>query len=145
MPGFAHIVVCLDDSPGAQRALEAARELRAEGGALTLIHVIAPPSFLTELAAGLGGGIIQDQGPLIEIAQQWLATIADPDEDAVVLDGNPPTTVAHWAAEHGADVIVVARHGGAERTILGSFSQKLIHEATCAVLLVHHGDDAPSR
>jgi nucleotide-binding universal stress UspA family protein len=135
--GFSHIVVCLDDSPGAQAALDAARGLRAEGGTLTLLHVIAPPSFLTELAAGLGGGIIQDQTPLIEIARQWIATVADEGEDAVVLEGNPTHMVTEWAAEHDADVIVVARHGTPEKTVLGGFTQKLVGIAPCAVLIVH--------
>jgi nucleotide-binding universal stress UspA family protein len=137
MAGFTHIVVCLDDSPGAQQALEVARGLRAEGGQLTLIHVITPPSFLTELAAGLGGGIIQDQGPLIEIAEQWVASVANPDETPVVVEGQPANTVAHWAREHHADVIVVPRHGGPERTVIGGFSQKLLGIAPCSVLLVH--------
>jgi nucleotide-binding universal stress UspA family protein len=138
MPGFTNIVVCVDDSPGAQRALADARTLRADGGHLSLLHVIPPPSFLTELAAGLGGGIIQDQTPLIEIAEQWIATMANPDETPVVLEGNPPNTVAHWAREHEADAIVVARHGGPERTVLGGFSQKIVGIAPCSVLLVHH-------
>jgi nucleotide-binding universal stress UspA family protein len=137
MAGFSRIVVCIDDSPGAQRALETARTIRADGGTLTLVHVIAPPSFLTELAAGLGGGIIQDQTPLIEIAREWIATVANDDEDSIVLEGNPTHAVADWAREHGADVIVVARHGGPEKTVLGSFTQKLVAIAPCAVLLVH--------
>jgi len=139
MSGFSHIVVCLDDSPGAQAALETARGLRADGGTLTLVHVITPPSFLTELAAGLGGGIIQDQTPMIEIATQWIATVANDDEDSVVLEGSPTHMVTEWAADHDADVIVVARHGTPEKTVLGSFTQKVIGIAPCAVLVVHSG------
>jgi len=86
MAGFSHIVVCMDDSPGAVRALDTARTVRGGDGTLTLLHVIAPPSFLTELAAGLGGGIIQDQTPLIEIAEEWIATVANDDEASVVLE-----------------------------------------------------------
>jgi nucleotide-binding universal stress UspA family protein len=144
MAGFTNIVVCLDDSAGALRALETARELRADDGTLTLVHVIPPPSFLTELAAGLGGGIIQDQNPLIDIAEQWIATVANDDEDSLVLEGNPTHMVAEWANDHDADVIVVARHGTPERTVLGSFTQKLIGIAPCAVLLVHAGDPEPA-
>jgi nucleotide-binding universal stress UspA family protein len=144
MAGFSKMVVCMDDSPGAQRALEVARTVRADGGALTLIHVIPPPSFLTELAAGLGGGIIQDQSPLIEIAQEWLEAVADDDEDAVVLEGNPTHAVADWARDQLADVIVVARHGGPEKTVLGSFTQKLVAIAPCAVLLLHSGEPHPT-
>jgi len=144
MAGFARIVVCIDDSPGAQDALEVARSVRAEGGTLTLVHVIPPPTFLTELAAGLGGGIIQDQTPLIEIAEGWIAAVANDDEDSTVLEGNPTHSVADWARDHGADVIVVARHGGPEKTVLGSFSQKLVSIAPCAVLLVHSGEPHPA-
>lgn len=142
--GFKNIAVCLDESVGAQHALEAARELRADDGQLTLIHVIAPPSFLTELAAGLGGGIIQDQAPLIELAEQWIATVANDDEQALVLEGSPTHTVADWARAHDVDVIVVARHGSPERTVLGSFTQKLIDIAPCSVLLVPNAESAPA-
>ena len=144
MAGFARIVVCMDDSPGAQDALEVARSVRAEGGTLALVHVIPPPTFLTELAAGLGGGIIQDQTPLIEIAEQWIAAVANDDEDSTGLEGNPTHSVADWARAHGADVIAVARHGGPEKTVLGSFSQKLVSIAPCAVLLVHSGAPHPA-
>ncbi len=144
MAGFSKMVVCIDDSPGAQSALEVARTVRADGGTLTLIHVIPPPSFLTELAAGLGGGIVQDQTPLIEIAQEWIEAVANDDEDAVVLEGNPTHAVADWARDHQADVIVVARHGGPEKTVLGSFTQKLVAIAPCAVLLVHSGEPHPT-
>lgn len=143
MAGFSNIVVCIDDSPGAQRALKTARTVRADDGSLTLVHVIPPPSFLTELAAGLGGGIIQDQTPLIEIAEQWIAAVANDDEASIVLEGNPTHSVAEWAAEHDADVIVVARHGGPEKTVLGSFTQKLVTIAPCAVLLVHSEEPHP--
>lgn len=144
MAGFSRIVVCMDDSPGALRALDTARTVRAEGGTLTLVHVIPPPSFLTELAAGLGGGIIQDQTPLIDVAGEWLATVANDDEDSTVLEGNPTHSVADWAAGHGADVIVVARHGGPEKSVLGSFTQKLVAIAPCAVLLVHSEEPHPA-
>jgi len=144
MSGFSRIVVCMDDSPGAQRALETARTVRAEDGTLTLVHVIPPPSFLTELAAGLGGGIIQDQSPLIDVAREWLATVANDDEDSTVLEGNPTHSVADWAGEHAADVIVVARHGSPEKSVLGSFTQKLVAIAPCAVLLVHSEEPHPA-
>lgn len=142
MPGFTHMLVCLDDSPGAVHALETARGLRADDGTLTLIHVITPPSFLTELAAGLGGGIIQNQDPLIEIAEEWLTSLANDGETPVVREGHPAHTVADWAREHETDVIVVARHGGPEHTIIGGFTQKLLGVAPCSVLLVHHEEPA---
>jgi nucleotide-binding universal stress UspA family protein len=63
--------------------------------------------------------------------------VANPDETPVVVEGQPANTVAHWAREHHADVIVVPRHGGPERTVIGGFSQKLLGIAPCSVLLVH--------
>ena len=136
MSAFARIAVCVDDSPSALRALEVARSLGARH--LTVVHCVEPPSFLVGLAAGIGGGIMPDSGPLLDAARAWVSTLTDEGEDGMVLEGSPARTIAHWAREQGCDLLVMASsRGAAERSVLGSFSQRMAHEAPCSVLVVH--------
>jgi nucleotide-binding universal stress UspA family protein len=135
---FTRIAVCVDDSDAARLALDAARGLAPGAASVTLIHVVEPPSFLVELAAGVGGGIVGDTGAMIEAAQAWLGSLAEPGEEVVVLSGNPVSEVAEWAADAGCDLLVMATHRGAvPRALLGSFSQRMTSAAPCSTLLVH--------
>jgi nucleotide-binding universal stress UspA family protein len=139
MVTFTDIAVCVDDSDAAGLALDAARSIRPEGGRLTLLHVLEPPSFLVELAA-LGGGIVRDREPLEEAARAWLESLAEPGEDVVLLEGSPAQTVLDWAEERGADLIVMASaRSSEERHILGGFSHRVTANARCSTLLVHPG------
>ncbi len=139
MAGYGHIVVCVDDSVSAAHVLAAARQLRSPDGTITLLHAIAPPSFVMELAAGLGGGYIADSTPLFEVADQWLASLCEEHETHRVLSGAPAPTIAEWARGHGADVIIVARHRSPEHALTGSFSMRLVSLTECPVLLVDAG------
>jgi len=137
MSAFSRIAVCVDDSPAAARALEVARAMRG-GARMSLVHCVEPPSFLVNLAAGLGGGVVPDSGPLVEAARAWVGTLVEGDEEPVVLEGGPAREVARWAREHGCDLLVMASsRSAAERSVLGSFSQRLTLEAPCSTLLVH--------
>lgn len=135
---FRHIAVCVDDSPEAAEALATARRIAGDDTRVSVVHCVEPPSFLVSLAAGLGGGVIPDATPLLEAADAWVRTIAQDDEDAHVLQGAPAREVGRWAAEHGCDLLVMASsRSAAERSVLGSFSQRLALEAPCSTLIVH--------
>jgi nucleotide-binding universal stress UspA family protein len=57
---------------------------------------------------------------------------------AVIESGDPANTTLHYAEEREADLIVVGSQGlsGIDRFILGSVSEKVIHYASCSVLVV---------
>ena len=136
MSAFSRIAVCVDDSPAAGRALEVARAMRGTAR-LSVVHCVEPPSFLVNLAAGIGGGVMPDSGPLLEAATAWVATLAEGDEEPVVLQGSPAREVARWAQESGCDLLVMASaRSAAERSVLGGFSQRLTLDAPCSTLLV---------
>jgi nucleotide-binding universal stress UspA family protein len=137
-PPFQRIGVCVDDSPAAGAALDSARSLRPPGGELWLVHVVEPPSFLLELAAGIGGGMVSDIDTLVAAATAWLESLADNGEHVVVLQGNSAAEVANWARTAECDLLVMAAMSDpATRSVLGSFSQRLTHSAPCSTLLVH--------
>jgi nucleotide-binding universal stress UspA family protein len=67
----------------------------------------------------------------------------------VLLEGDPATQIARFAADAGIDVIVIGTHGrtGVERLVMGSVAEKVMREATCSVLVVKlpRGAAAPER
>jgi len=135
-----HIACFIDESDAATRALAHAGALRAlSGGKLSVVHVVAPPSFLISLAGAVGGSAPFDDRPELEAALAWLTSRADEIEGAepVVLEGHPASTACDWAREAGCSVMVAASHRGiVERVFLGSFAGYLAHHAPCPVLLV---------
>ena len=56
----------------------------------------------------------------------------------VLLEGDPATEIARYAADAGIDVVVIGTHGrtGAERLEMGSVAEKVMREAACSVLVV---------
>ena len=137
---FDHIACFIDESDAASQALAQAAALRdLSGGKLSVVHVVAPPSFLVSLGSAVGGSVPFDDRPEMEVAQAWLANLAEGFEAAepVLLEGHPASTACYWAREAGCSVMVAASHRGAvERVFLGSFAGYLAHHAPCAVMLV---------
>ena len=56
----------------------------------------------------------------------------------VLLEGDPATEIARYAAEAGVDVIVIGTHGrtGVDRLVMGSVAERVMREAPCSVLVV---------
>jgi nucleotide-binding universal stress UspA family protein len=56
----------------------------------------------------------------------------------VLLEGDPATEIARYAADAGIDVIVIGTHGrtGVDRLVMGSVAEKVMREAPCSVLVV---------
>lgn len=143
-PAYAHIACFIDGSEAAGRALQHAEALRSlSGGRLRVVHVLATPNFLVSLAAGLGGGVMNDPDLEREAAGAMLDELVRDREgaEAVLLEGHPASTACDWAAEEGVDVMVAASHRGlVERSLLGSFAGHIAHHAPCPVLLVPPGE-----
>ncbi|MFN8108609.1 MAG: universal stress protein [Thermoleophilia bacterium] len=138
MSVFRHIGVCVDDSQAAANALDTARRMRQANASLSVVHCVEPPSFLVNLAAGLGGGVVPDSGPMVDAARAWVETLTEQGETPVVLEGSPARTISEWARDHGCDLLVLATSstGSAEGGLLGSVAQRLALDAPCSTLLV---------
>ena len=134
---YDHIVVCIDDDPASEPALQEAVRLRALGpGKLDIVHVAPRPRLLITGPYGY----IPDPVDLYVEAQRWLYDRAAefPDAEAVLLDGYPPRAACEYAEEAGADLMVAAAHRGiVSRAMLGGFAAYVAYHAPCAVLLVH--------
>jgi nucleotide-binding universal stress UspA family protein len=139
---FETIVLGLDGSEDSQRALPVAAELaRREGARIVVAHI-------EQDVAGKGGGPIpatedEIQAEIRKRAEQLSSEGIDTSvEMRNVMLGGPAGPIADIAREANADLIVVGTrgHSAAAGVLLGSVTQRLLHRASCPVLVVPPAD-----
>ena len=131
------VVVGIDGSASAQRALERAGEAVADDGLLVLVAVETELFSHGVVAAPLLDA--QDGGSerlLREAREQVRADCAAC--LTVASRGDPVAVLTDLARAHGAELLVVGRRGRdyAARVLLGSVAKRVIAEAPCDVLVV---------
>lgn len=148
---FQHIVVPLDGSPHAERALlVAARIAHASGGSILLLQVVSPPlDFIGGLAAGalITGNVVE---LAIAEATRYLKTVAMSEVMAgittttEVMYGSPAQDILAYAEAQEADLIVLCSHGrtGFTQWVLGSVAHQLVHQSAVPVLVLNGRDSA---
>lgn len=140
------IVVGIDGSPSSREALEyAVAEAKCHGGKVTAVHVyeLASPMMLAE-GVTLPTVLTDDVREEAERRAERILeeTVAVPDRDMVVtqaIEGPVARTLLQVA--EGADLIVIGSRGlgGFRGLLLGSVAHKLVHHATCPVVVIPHG------
>jgi nucleotide-binding universal stress UspA family protein len=133
---FKRVLVPLDGSPLAERALPFARAL-AQLVQGDLILVRAAPSHHTYAAA------IEAQLKETFEAEQYLARLArayqaDFAIETSVPQGQPADEIIRLAALRGADLVVMTTHGrsGLDRVLLGSVADAVIRRTQLPILLI---------
>lgn len=139
----AHIVVGIDDSPGARRALHwAAREARLHDARLDVIHVWAIPA---QWAQGYGVewtiDLAELGGDAQTVAEELVAgTLTEQERperlNVTAIEGNASSVLLE--ASKSADMLVVGTRGrgGFARLLLGSVSNAIVHHAVCPVVVI---------
>jgi nucleotide-binding universal stress UspA family protein len=136
------VVVPLDGSPLAERALDpAARLAESAGGELIVVHAIEPPYY-----AFVEQGLIPtlDPGELAALPIESLKTIAQRFTDRGISTstesrfGRPADVVLAVARERQAHLIVMATHGrgGVSRLVTGSVADAVLRHTHVALMLV---------
>ena len=139
-PVFTRILVGMDTSEAAGRALDVALDLAEKYGAeLRVLFVIALPEYgatvgEVEEARSEGRKII---APVLEQATAKARQRNIPCETRVY-PGHPAETLINYASQEHCDLIVVGRRGSspAKRFLLGSVSTRVTQYAPCHVLVV---------
>lgn len=147
---FQRILVPLDGSPRAERALPvAARIARTSGGSILLLQVVNPP---IDYGGGLAAGGLMT-GEMIEAemaeATGYLKTVAMSEVMAgitittEVLYGSPARDILAYAEVQEADLIVLCSHGrtGFKQWVLGSVAHRLVHQSPVPVLVLRDTGD----
>ena len=142
---FKHILVPVDGSPTAKKAVEKAAGLaRAFGSQVTAIYVIDPYPF-TGLGSDFAYGQAEYLGAAAAEAKEAIAAARKVLEPlGVQVQSDVVEAHAAWrgildkGTAVGADLIVMGSHGrrGMEKVILGSVTQRVLSHAHLPVLVV---------
>lgn len=145
------ILVPTDFSEHAQRAFEQACDLAGQLGArVTLLNVQTESALRTAIKEGLIDGASTDQGlkDAVEqlIAQRFSQTVCGVDRSQIAVEcisrrGDPDFTIAAYAEEIGADLIVIGRRGAGlmdemRAAVIGSVTESVIRKSPCPVMVV---------
>jgi nucleotide-binding universal stress UspA family protein len=125
------VPVSFDTERDSKGALGIAQALSAEGGTITLIHVMEsipgyaisymPTEYVSESRQAI-------EKELAEMSSDL------PNAEVVVIEGHSGRTIVDWAEENGSDCIVIASHRpGMQDLLLGSTAANVVRHAKCAV------------
>ena len=136
------IVVAVDGSEHAGRALRMGIDLAFKFGAEIRVVSVVEPTYLPPEPYGLAEQVDkatrEEAGRVVSVAVKSV-TDAGVAATGEVLDGSPADVVARVADEVGADLVVVGSRGRGAlgRLFLGSVSDRLVHFLRRPVLVVH--------
>jgi len=145
---FKHVIVPLDGSEVAQRALGYAKKIvDPNGGRITLLTVVTLPEYTMAYYPAVvpydnGPSLVNEQ--LIPQALDYLkkeaselSKIGYNVEVQAIMD-EPASGIVDTADELGVDAIVMSTHGrsGISRWLFGSVASKVLGSANCPVLIV---------
>ncbi len=135
---FARIVVALDGSPRAERALTETIDLvQSMPTALTLVNVVHPTAALASHSFPSRAEQEMCANYLEPLAQRHRSASCEIGVETVAY-ANVGRAILEVATRHDATLIALATQGlgGAQRLIVGSVADKLIRTATIPVLVV---------
>ena len=137
---YETIVIATDFSEASLPAMETGFMLAQESEAeVHLLHVLNPPVATDPMAT-----IVPPINDLTAAAESQLENLVPENTPegvtihTVVLRGMPTQTIAEFAREKDADLIVVGTHGrtGFGRLFMGSTAEALLRQAPCHVMVV---------
>jgi nucleotide-binding universal stress UspA family protein len=145
-----HIVIPLDGSNGAERALAYGIEIASHHNARVSLVIVVPSYELVTLAAAKLPGAAELEAHHRRLAQEYVDQQVQALQDAGLTDvkgvlrsGDARQEINDYAQLIGADLIIVSTHGlsagvggVAESQIMGSTALKILMTAPCPVLLV---------
>lgn len=145
-PGRGHdVVVGIDDSDAATRAVDAAVEVaEREGAILHIVSVAHSPSMESWAYVETAKGGTEETHAIHDHAEQLVTRAANRVRaqhpkvivTTEVLYGDPGQSVADLGATAGLIVVGSRGHGGFTGMLLGSVSHRVIHAAACPVMVV---------
>lgn len=144
---MSRVLVPLDDSPMAHRALNQAIE-DYPGAELHLLHVVdfveAGYAASPDVEMGTYMGEWEEAAraradELFEEARETAATAEfDGDVETAIETGPPARAIVDYAADNDVDYVVMGCHGrsGVSRVLLGSVAESVVRRSPCPVLVV---------
>ena len=144
-PSYKNILVPFDLSHKCLTALHTAMDIaNASSGRITVIYALRLDMYAQDVPAGALNIVIkQSISELAKEVDRIVKKYKGPKDMKIkteVVHGlSVASTISTYAYEKGTDLIVIHTHGrtGINRLILGSVTEKVIHNATCSVLVLN--------
>ncbi|PMR72017.1 universal stress protein [Halomonas heilongjiangensis] len=143
---FSSILVPVDGSEHAKKALAVACRLVHEGSTLHLLHIPESLSHETPLVWGIGPVTLEASEEERErVGRQLITRAAEaareqgaPRVETQLAQGDPVRTILSEARKHHVDAIVMGSRGLSDLQgfVVGSVSHKVSHAAECTVITV---------
>lgn len=143
---YSRIVIALDESPQAKRALTTAIELaKSLGAELRLITVSEPlPVYAALIDSEIPGGrqmLLEERNTFYRNLQNEAirdASAAGLAVQAKIVEGNEVQSIVDHIAETGADLLVIGRrHHASIGNMLGRTVHSVAEKARCSILAVY--------
>jgi nucleotide-binding universal stress UspA family protein len=155
MSGVKRIMVALDGSPSAARALELAADLaKSTGASVELVSVVPLQVYYSTYAPDLTAVTATEEKAVRERLDRDMAQLKAQgikDVKATVLTGLVVEALLDHVQAHPPDLLVMGSRGqsATRRLLLGSVSDALVHFAQCPVLVAkkapEDGGPAPDK
>jgi nucleotide-binding universal stress UspA family protein len=136
----SRILVPMDDSEMARRALEYALETHPDAE-VTVLHVVGGPSLMGGEATGLAlkddpDSAAAERAEAVFAPARELAAEYDVEVDTEVEFGHPARAILNRVGEY--DAVVLGSHGGsvADRLLVGNVAQKVFRRSPVPVTVV---------
>lgn len=139
---YRRILVPIDGSPAAQRAVQEAVKLASDGVRLRLAYVVEEPKPLDIVDYSVLLGAVRKTGEraLATAAEEALKSGVTVETGLLEAPGERVSGVIESEADNwNADLIVIGTHGrsGFNRLLLGSVAEEVVRRASVPVLVVH--------
>ena len=141
---FSKVLIPLDGSQFAEKALEPALSIARSMSAEVVLFRVAQPIPRTQALAEMPDVYDDVVAATIREAENYLTTLraSQPDE-RISMEVRPgeegvARQILDYAESGGVDLIVMSSHGltGVKRWAYGSVAEKVLHGGPCAVLVV---------
>ncbi len=126
------VPVVFEHEPSVEQALAVANELLAEGGKITLLHVVEEiPSYAATM---IPKEVWANSVKSAQVDIRAYASKYQKSAHTDVIKGHSSRAILDYGEEHNCDCVVIASHKpGLEDYFLGSTAARVVRHAKCAV------------
>jgi nucleotide-binding universal stress UspA family protein len=143
--GYRRVVIALDGSGRAEKAIAPALALANDDAHITLLRMAAPGAATTSpfvpFAAHMSDEEVRQRRAgaqaYLDNVLAGLGPVAATLDTAVVVDFHAARAILRFAREHAADLIAMSTQGRSPvtRLVLGSSTDKVVRASACPVLV----------